>query len=690
MRHNFIICLLLAGFTLGIYWPVSRLGFISYDDPDYITNNPKVRSGINPDSMDWALTSTHAGNWHPVTWLSHMLDCQIFGLNPGAFHGVNLAIHIVNSLLLFIVLRKMTQAVWGSALVAALFAWHPAHVQSVAWISERKDVLSGFFFLLTLWFYLKYAERVKVQKPNSKIFLGASLAMFALGLMSKPMLVTLPAILLLLDLWPLGRIPEFGFRLSELKKLFQVPSFRLLLLEKIPFVGLSLASVAATFQAQGGAGCIIPADQLSLATRLANVPVFCTAYLGKLFWPAHLAIFYPYRQISLGEHACAILLLTLVTIVCLRWRQTRPWCLTGWCWFLIMLLPVIGIVQVGAQAIADRYTYLPAIGIFILLAWSLGEIAAISRWWRAGVVMVAVALLLASLLDTRFQLRYWRDSITLARHSIEVTRKNNFSSYFGLGNALMSDGELDDAVTNFTAALQTASTYPWPVDTFGTHHNFGCALRMLNRSAEAEAQFKAAVKLQPQNAFTRVYLADALADQGKIAEAEAEQAAAIQLMPENPLLLQKIEINRSLTKLREDLKTGPTPKIHADIAEIETREGKSGDAVNHYRAALKLNPDSPEILNNLAWLLATCPQAKIRDGNLAVKYSQRACELTRFDNTMLLGTLAAAQAEAGKFDEAVATAQRACDLAVKNGETNLLQKNQELLERYRARKTAKE
>jgi tetratricopeptide (TPR) repeat protein len=344
-------------------------------------------------------------------------------------------------------------------------------------------------------------------------------------------------------------------------------------------------------------------------------------------------------------------------------------------------------VQVGGQSIADRYTYLPAIGIFIIAAWGLEEMAVISSRWLAGVTIGATMLMLACLLDTQFQLRYWRDSVTLFRHALDVTKENNSISYFGLGYALWHDeGDLDGAAASFKAALQPGSC-PWLSNPMNVAHNLGCLFLIQDKPAEAEAQFEAALKVDPNNAITRMCLGEALTDQGKTAEAEAEYAAAIQLMPGNAALLQEIESSKTLARLRETLMTEPTPEIHVEMAQILTIKDKFQDAVEHYLAALKLQPDAPDILNNLAWLLATCPNKKIRDGNLAVQYARHACDLTQFEKTIFIGTLAAAYAEAGRFDEAIATAHRACDLAAKNGETDLLQKNRELLELYRAHKT---
>jgi len=693
MRREWTIAVLLAGITLALYWPVGRLGLISYDDPDYIVNNPAVQYGISVETISWALTSTQASNWHPITWLSHTLDCQLFGLNPGAFHLENLGFHIFNSLLLFIVLRKMTGAIWRSALVAALFAWHPTHIQSVAWISERKDMLSAFFMLLTLWAYSCHAQKVVSLDANKNTGLlttkpyWLAVALFTLGLMSKPMLVTLPALLLLVDFWPLQRLSGAALSKMTFKKKFYLPDVSQLLWEKVPFALLSLVSVAITLNAQGEGGSIIPGDVLPWPTRLANVPVFYSAYLGKLFWPANLAIFYPYTFVPAWEKAGAALFLLLLTIFCVQQFRSRSWWLAGWLWFLIMLLPVIGLIQVGAQSIADRYTYLPSIGIFIIVVWSLNEFAASSCHRRTGIAIGCIAVTIACLADTHFQLGYWKDNITLTSHAIDVTNGNNFSCHFGLGNALMETGDFEAAATNFKAALRVEDTYPWKVNTFGIHHNFACALLLLDQPAAAEVEFRNALKQQPDDVFTHKYLGFALSSQGKTREAETEYATLMQLMPANPALVEEIEASKNLGQLMADLQARPTLELHVKIGESQARRGMYRSAIAHYQSALEFSPDSIETLNNLAWLIATCPQIKLRDGNRAIKLAERACELTYFRQTLFIGTLAAAYAEAGKFDEAIATAQRACDLAVKNGETDLARTNQELMELYRRHKS---
>jgi Flp pilus assembly protein TadD len=697
MRREWPICLALSVITLIAFWPVSRLGFIIYDDHSYVVENTNIQAGITCASVRWALTTTHAGNWHPVTWLSHMLDYKLFGQNAGGHHWVNLGFHIANTLLLFLVLRRMTGFLWRCAFVAALFALHPTHIQSVAWISERKDVLSAFFFLLTLWAYARYVASGQwpvtgadsTPSPATRhpsLFYWLALGFFALGLMSKPMLVTLPVILLLLDVWPLGRISDFGFRISDLKNAVQHPVLQRLLWEKLPFVALSLASSLATFRAQQAAEFVVSANVLPWYCRIADSLVFYTDYLGKMFWPVNLAIFYPYTPIHLWEFICSALLPVLLSFFCLRRVRSQPYLLAGWFWFVVMLVPVIGLVQVGMQSMADRYTYLPSIGLFIVVSWVMAGLASRSQWWQTGMVLGATALIGGCLLDTRHQLHYWRDNVTLFSHAAELARGSNSKSNFLLGNAYADAGDMDAAARSFRTALNIAPDFEPARDKLGR------VLFQQKKYDEARVQFDEILQLHPDNAEAHKCLGCILATQGKYAEAETEYSTALQLRPEDAdtrhaLTVVKLnaESETALTNLYNALKHLPTPEIHFQIAVIQTMQGEFQDAIGHYTEALRLKSDSPDVLNNLAWLLATCPDAHVRDGAQAVGYAGRACELTHYQTTIYVGTLAAAYAEAGRFDDATAAAQKACALAEKSGETNLLRRNQELLALYRAR-----
>ena len=390
MSRPRIIALLLALTTLVFYLPVTRFDFINYDDDEYVTSNPIVQGGLTFAGIKWALTTGHASNWHPMTWLSHMTDCELFGLDAGGHHLVSVLFHSANAVLLFILLRRMTEKIWPSAFVAALFAWHPLHVESVAWVAERKDVLSTFFALLAMLSYVKFA------RENSRRNFGLAIVFFALGLMAKPMLVTLPFVLLLLDVWPLKRWSPGTAGLSLWR-------------EKIPFFLLTAASCVITVIVQHGGQAIASLDHIPMYFRLENGTVAPWRYLQKIVWPEDLAVMYPIAPISAASFVAGAACLVLVTVAAWRWRETRPYFLVGWFWFLGTLVPVIGLVQVGSTSMADRYTYIPAIGIFIALAFGLDEMA--GRVQRAAKIFPAGAVLILGLclFLTERQLGYWHN-----------------------------------------------------------------------------------------------------------------------------------------------------------------------------------------------------------------------------------------------------------------------------------------
>jgi len=697
---QFIICLMLAGMTFAVFWPVGHLGFSIYDDQEYVVQNPHVQASINADSIGWAFTTTDTGNWHPITWLSHMVDCLLFGLKAGGHHWMNLGFHTANVVLLFLVLNLMTRSradkndeaappqtegMWCSALVAALFALHPLRVESVAWISERKDVLSAFFMMLTLWAWVRYAQKPETGSRTSTLpasgYYWLALFFFALGLMSKPMLVTLPIILLLLDFWPLRRFAIHDFRSAIWKRL---------VFEKLPFFLLVAASCIITFQAQSAGGSVVSLSGLPLGWRMENSLVSYAAYLEKIIWPENLALLYPIGQIPAWEVFGSGALLAGLSVIFL-WRSRRqPYLTVGWFWFLIMLVPVIGLVQVGKEAMADRYTYLPSIGLFIMLAWGMAGIAAKSKPWRTIMILVAAGTVLACLPETRRQLNFWQDDVKLFGHSIAVTPEDNYEGYLFLGNALVEAGNLDAAVQSYQSSLRIDPNETTHLEQ--AHYNLGCALSRQKKFSEAGVHFDEALQLDENNVQAHVGLGHALVAQKKYAEAEGEFSSALQLSPDDAAIRKDlafatlmIESKTALTNFYESLKVKPTPDAHVGIATIQIMQGNFQDAVEHYRAALQLQPDASDVLNNLAWLLTTCPDAHVRNGAQAVKYAERACELTHYDLARAVGTLAAAYAEAGRFDDAISTAQKACVLAEQSGEQDLLQKNQELLKLYRAR-----
>jgi tetratricopeptide (TPR) repeat protein len=663
--------------TLACFWPVGRLGFIGYDDYDYVYQNSVVQSGLNPESVEWSLTAAHAGNWHPVTWWSYMIDCELFGLDPTEEHWMNLGLHAASVVLLYLWLQGLTKARWRSFLVAALFAAHPLHVQSVAWISERKDVLSGFFFMAILLAYTRYCR----HRGWGQYLLVASL--LALGLMTKPMLVSVPIVLLLLDFWPLRRGPAPVLTAAGWRP--WLAAWWPLLREKVPLLLLCLASCLVTIWAQDTSGAMDSMRVYAWPDRCLHALVAYTLYLGKLVYPVNLAILYPLSlQPPAALAVAAALLLLLGGLLAAYWRRTaQPYLLTGWLWFLVMLLPVIGVVQVGLQAMADRYMYLPAIGLFVALAWGLGDLAARSGAWRIVTAALATASVLVCGLDTRHQLGYWRDNITLFSHVVEVSPENDYLGYFYLGISYGELGQLDAAAQNLRSALAADPQFDL------AESRLGNVLLLQKKYGEAEPLLSAQARKHPDQFAAHARLGMALAGQKRYAAAQVEYELARQLSPNQPELdpllaanTPKADAEATLTALANQLSGHPRPEMRVQAAEADTVLGRYADAIQQYQLALADQPDSAECLNNLAWILATCPTAALRDGSRAVQLAQRACELTQYRQTFLLGTLAAACAEAGQFDDAVRDAQKACDAATAQNQPDLLQRNQQLLIQY--------
>ena len=624
MGRNWIIALLLAALTLALYWPVRQCDLVYFDDPLLLTDSPEVQAGFTWPSVKWALTSVVIANWQPVTNLSFLAVSQFFGIAPGAHHLANALIHAVNAALLFLLLVRLTNLTWRSAVTAAIFAWHPLRVESVAWIAERKDVLCAFFFLLSLLSWTSYAQaKADAKKSNalSRITHHASsvwlaLIFFALALLSKPMAVTLPFVLLLLDVWPLGRIPNSKFQISNLQSL---------LVEKIPFFALMIVFCVATYWIQHDYAAMTPWAKLGLAPRVANAIAGYLAYPAQLFWPLNLAEIYPYpKSFDVTVTVLKAALLLAISLACLTQLARRPWLAVGWIWYLGMALPVIGLVQVGEQAMADRYTYLPLIGPVVALVWTTADMFSRARGRKIFLTATAVFILSTLAILSERQLQFWRNTIALFAHNVDVTPGNG-SAHFTLGLGWLHAGDTNRAVTCFRVAKM----------------------------------------LSPGDLQVRQSLADTLRNQGHLPDAMAEYRALTELEP-----------------------TYTTARVC--LAGLLAAQGQEAESIAQLNEAVRLNPDLIEALNNLAWALATSPRADLRDGPRAVQLAQHACELTQFRKTIYVGTLAAAYSEAGKFDEAVATAQHACELANQNGETNLLQRNQELLGRYRAHKTARE
>ena len=523
-----ILSLLLALVTLAVYWPATHFDFINYDDPDYVVLNSQIQHGVTRASLVWAFKASYASNWHPLTWISHAIDCSLYGLKPGGHHRTNLLFHAANAALLFLVLFELTGAQWRSALVAALFAWHPLHVESVAWVSERKDVLSTFFWLLTMGAYARYAKGFKVKGLKFKVYYLLALLFFALGLLAKPMVVTLPFVLLLLDFWPLRRSAELG-------KKDGAPGLTWvrLVLEKIPFFALAALDCLATFWAQKESNSVVSAAALPVPERITNALVSYVLYLWKTLWPVDLALPYPYsHEWTFWPPAGAGVLLLLISAGAILRRRQQPYLLAGWFWFLGTLVPVIGLVQVGLQFMADRYSYVPLIGIFIMAAWAIP--GAWARWPRPGFVFSAVVagVLMFLLAGTEAQLQYWRSSVTLFSHTVAVTR-NNILAEYNLGEALAREGDTDQATVHYQRAL---AILPNPVEAQynsqpQAHYNLGLIFRSQKKWPEAAAEFRAFTQTEPGEAGGHLNLGVALVALDQMDQAREEFRQAIPAHP---------------------------------------------------------------------------------------------------------------------------------------------------------------
>jgi hypothetical protein len=437
MRRDLLVSVFLVTSILAVYWQVTDNGFV-YDDESYITKNSHVQSGLTCENITWSFTSTSASNWHPLTWLSHLLDYQLYGMNSGMHHLTNLIFHILNTLLLFLVFKRMTGDLWRSSFVAALFALHPLHVESVAWVAERKDVLSSFFWMLTMWGYVLYAERPGINRYM------LALLFFILGLMAKPMLVTLPFVLLLLDYWPLNRFRSAKSNSSN--KMKQKPNVLHLVLEKIPFIVFASASCVVTFIVQKSGGAVGSLDAYPFKVRAANALVSYVSYTGKMLWPSCLAPIYLHSRIVQGwKIVGASILLISISLLVIRAKRQHPYFVVGWLWYIGTLVPVIGLVQVGLQCMADRYTYIPLTGMFIIIAWGIPIL--VERWRYRKIVLAVSAgtLLICLMICTWLQVQHWRNSITLFTHTVNVTA-NNWVAQYNLACGYALENKKEEAI----------------------------------------------------------------------------------------------------------------------------------------------------------------------------------------------------------------------------------------------------
>jgi len=735
-RAVFGVCVFLVAAIWVVFGQTVRYEFVNYDDDLYVYDNPVVQKGLTWEGFRWALTYVNIGHWHPLTWLSHMLDCQLYGLHAGGHHLTNVLLHAATVILLFLVLREMTGALWRSAFVAAVFAIHPLRAESVAWISERKDVLSAFFFMLTLAAYVRY-----VRRPPSMIRYGAVVLFFTLGLLSKNMLVTTPFVFLLLDYWPLNRLSGFSPQVLLRR-----------VAEKIPLFMLTVGSCVAT--------ALVPEtrvpDTLSFGLRIENAMASYVTYLWQMIHPSGLACLYPIlsNYLPLWQVAGALGLLLAISGAVWAFRKTHPCLVVGWFWYLGMMIPVIGIVQISYYAHADRYTYLPQIGLYLLLTWTAADLCAgwrHRRWMLGGLSTIT---LVALLFCAHTQTSYWRNGELLWTHTLACT-SDNYVAQNNLGNALLKKGNVEEAIAHYQKALQIKPDFAEAHYNFGhallkkgnvdeaiahyqkaltinpdnaeAHNNFGNALLQKGNVDEAIAHFKKALQIKPDDADAHNNFGNAFLQQGQIAEAIAHYQKALAINPDDAethnnlgsAFLQQRRMDEAIAQFQKALAIKPEfaeahynlgnafrqqggvneaivqfkkalaikpefVEAHYNLGNAFLQQGRMDEAIVHFQKALTIKPDYVEAQNNLAWVLATCPQASLRNGIKAVELAERAKQLAGGGNPAVLCTLAAAYAETGRYPEAVETAQRAMQLAEAQSNATLAGTLQSQLKFYQA------
>jgi len=706
LQRTWLVAALLWLATMALYWPVVHHDFIGFDDDEYVNDNAMVQQGLAIDSLKWALVTPVCGNWHPLTMMSHLLDCQLYGLDPGKHHLTSLLFHACNVVLAFLLFRRLTGAFWRSACVAALFAWHPLHVESVAWIAERKDVLSAFFGLLSLLAYVAYVR--DVRQPARPFYNSASYWLawvcLALGLLCKPMLVTWPCLLLLLDFWPLQRLqparlqPSSGGvdAASPATATPPAPSLNLrqLLIEKIPFFALAAALCVLTFLVQKSMGAMSALAHEPLAGRCENALISWCRYLEKTFWPVDLSIFYPYPgHWPLAWVLLSALFLGTISVLCWRVRQRQPLLLMGWGWFVGTLVPVIGLVQVGSQAMADRYTYLPSLGLFVLLVWAARDVS--QRWPHQTLLAAAASLvvLLACGAVTRHQLAYWQNGETLFRHALQVTADNELDrnclghalmragrtdeaidqfrnavrlqpeaeeAHYNLGTALAAEGQTNDAIHELSSAIQCQSKRS------ETYNNLAILLAARGQTNEANRNFQLALSFNPEDANSHFNYANFLAGGGDLKGAINEMQQTARLTPKDAEIRHRLGLLLAKTgqpdaALREyaeaiRLNTNDADSFY-QLGNLETRAGRKDQALLLYQQAVRARPDFTEARNNLGSLLSA-------QGYLPEAIAQfREAIRTRPDQRDLHYNLGNALLKTGQFHAAAAEYQTVIQLA---------------------------
>jgi protein O-mannosyl-transferase len=697
------VCLVLAAITLAVFGQTAGFGFVNFDDNVYVYANPEVAGGLSFKGLAWVFTHMDCSLYHPLTMLSLMADYQLHGLHAGGYHFTNVLLHTASVILLFLILRQMTGALWRSAFVAAVFAIHPLRAESVAWLTERKDVLSAFFFMLTLGAYVHY-----VRNPKSLARYLMVVAAFVMALLSKPSVVTLPFVLLLLDYWPLNRFGQ-SRKLSGL------------ILEKIPLLALAAGACGLTILA---AGQEIAANNgsIPMSSRVVNAAVSYAVYLRQMVWPEGLAAFYPQpaKGYPVWTVLLSLLLLALITGGVLAFQRKRRWLFAGWFWYLGMLTPMIGLVQAAPFAHADRMVYLPQIGLYLMVTWTVADLSAGWCYQRVALGGLATIIIVALSICARTQTAYWRDSEVLWTHALTCTTGNEMACV-SLGNALRQEGRLDDAIVCYQNALQIQ---PGHADVHGnlgvalfqkgrtddaiaqfqiamqikpddaeTHYNLGNAFRQTGRVDEAIACYQNALQIQPGYAAARYNLGIALFQKGRMDDAIIQFEAALQIKPDDAethyalgsALFRLGRVDEAIIHYQKALQTAPGyAKAYNSLAAALLQKGRVQEAIKYLQEALQIKPDNPPVQNALAWVLATCEDASLRNGNQAVELARRANELSGGGNPLILHTLAAAFAETGKFSDAIRTAQKAIDLARAAGQQDLAAQLNGELRRYEA------
>jgi tetratricopeptide (TPR) repeat protein len=661
-----LICLLLFGLTVWTFLPALQTDFQIFDESAELFLNAHMNSGLGWQNLRWALSSLEYANWYPLTWISHMLDFKVYGAHPWGHHLTNVLIHAANGVLLFLVLKRMTNALWRSLIVAGLFALHPLRVESVAWISERKDVLSAFFGLLALLTYARYVQKpeVRSQKSGTNLqtsssflqspFYWLSLLFFAFGLMSKSMLVTFPFLLLLLDFWPLRRFKVQG-------SAFRVHS---LVMEKVPFFLLAVPVGIAVYFAQKGGGQFLLRFPLSF--RLETALMGYSRYLGKMFWPANFSVLYPYPDYwPIGQLLFAAVLIFGMSVVAFVLRRRRPYLLVGWLWYLGTLVPVIGLIPLGAESMSNRYTYIPMIGISLLVVWAIDDL---SKHWRRRTVLITTVVVLVMgvcISRTRGEIVYWKNGETLWNRAIVVTQ-NNFMAHYCLG-LVLSHTNPDGALAEYQKSVDI---YPNYAD---SQRELGLLLGRSGRFSDAAIHFEKTTQLDPQNSWAYYDLGLVFVKMGRVSDAV-------------PFYLKAIEAEPQKAGYKDDLDVLLFSSGHETEAVSNFLATAQSDPAGfgHFLQAMQLDTNHVALINNLALCFATNPDPKLRNGEYAVRLATRACEMTGFQTNFCVGTLAAAYAEDSRFDEAVSFAQLACSLVSATDQPELLKKYQALLDLFRS------